>query len=193
MQSPVDPCMYVQNVNQLSIILLWVDNILTASKTEADLMKIKTILNSRLKLIDLGQLSWFLEILFECKNSTIKMNQSRYMEKLLSKFGIADCKPCSTPCKMDIRKTSDKVNLIDSKPYHKIIGSLIYIMVETRPDICYTVTRLSQDLAKPNSFHLMKATHVLRYSKDTINQSLIFKKSQKSLKLEGIVAQIGLI
>ena len=57
-------------------------------------------------------------------------------------------------------KTSDKVNLINNKPY-KIIGSLIYIMVTTRPNICNTVTRLSKDLVKPKSFHLTKAKHVL--------------------------------
>ena len=74
------------------------------------------------------------------------MNQSRYIEKILSKFGMADCKPRSTPCEMDIKKTSDKVNLIDSKPYREIIGSRIYIMVPKRPDICYTVTRLSLDI-----------------------------------------------
>ena len=92
---------------------------------------------------------------------------------------MADCKPHSTPCEIDTKKTSDKVDLIDSKPYHEIIGSLIYIMVTTRPDICYTVTRLSQDLVKTNSFHLMKAKHVSHYLKGTINQLLIFKKSQK--------------
>ena len=53
---------------------------------------------------------------------------------------MADCKPCSTPCEMDITKISDNVNLIDSKPYHEIIGSIIYIMIVTRLDICYTVT-----------------------------------------------------
>ena len=58
-------------------------------------------------------------------------------------------------------------------------------MVATRPDICYTVTRMYEDLAKPNSFHLTRAKHVLRYLKGTINQSLIFKKSQKPLKFEG--------
>ena len=112
------------------------------------------------------------------------MNQSRYIEKILLKFGIADCKPSSTPCEIDIKKIRE-VNLIDSKPYHEIIGSLVYIMVAKRPDICYTVTRLSQDLAKLNSFHLMKAKHILCYLKGTINQSLIFKKLQKPLKLEG--------
>ena len=98
---------------------------------------------------------------------------------------MADYKPHSTPCEMHITKTSNKVDLLDSKPYHEIIGSLIYIMVATRPDICYTVTRLSQDLAKPNSFHLTKAKHALHYLKGTISQSLIFKNSQKPLKLEG--------
>ena len=110
------------------------------------------------------------------------MNQSRYIEKILSKFGMADCKPRSTPCEMDITKTSDEVDLIESKPYCEIIDSLIYIMVATRLDICYTVIRLSQDLAKPNSFHLMRAKHILCYLKCTINKSLIFKKP---LKLEG--------
>ena len=60
-QSPVDPCMDVQNVlNQISIILLWVDNILITSETEADLMQIKTRLKSRFKMTDLGKLFWFL-------------------------------------------------------------------------------------------------------------------------------------
>ena len=98
---------------------------------------------------------------------------------------MADCKPRSTPCETDIRKTSDEVDLIESKPYREIIGSLIYIMVATRADICYKVTRLSQEQAKPNSFHLMQVKHVLCYLKGTINQSLIFKKLQKPLKLEG--------
>ena len=56
-------------------------------------------------------------------------------------------------------------------------------MVATRPDICHTVTWLSQDLTKPNSFHIMKAKHVLCYLKGPINQSLILKKLLKSLKL----------
>ena len=153
MQLPVNPCMYIQNVhNQISIILLWVDDVLIVSKTEADLMWIRTRLNSRFKMTHLGKLSWFLGIQFEIENSTIKMNQSRYFEKI-SKFGMADSKPCSTPCGMDIKKTSDEVDLIDSKSYREIIGSLIYTMVATRPNICYTVTRLSQNLTKPNSFH----------------------------------------
>ena len=57
-----------------------------------------------------------------------------------------------TPCEMDITKTSEEVDLIDSKSYREIIDSLIHIMVATRPDICYTVTRLSQDRANIKFF-----------------------------------------
>ena len=67
---------------------------------------------------------------------------------------MANCKPSSNPCEKDITKKSDEFDLIDCKTYREIIGSLIYIMVATRPDICFTLTRLSKDLTKPNSFHL---------------------------------------
>ena len=50
---------------------------------------------------------------------------------------MADCKPCSTPCEIDIMKTSDEADLIESKPY-EIIDSLIYIMVATGPDMLYS-------------------------------------------------------
>ena len=114
-------------------------------------------------MTDLGKLTWFLGIEFECKNNTIKMNQSSFIEKI-SKFVMADCKPRSTPCEMDITKTSNEVDLIESKPC-EIIASLIYILVATTPDICYSVTSFSQDLEKPFFPHLTKAKHVLRFLK----------------------------
>ena len=82
--------LYVYSKCQQSDIhnLLWVDDISIASKTRADLMKIKAKLNSRFKMSDLGKLSCFLGIQFECKNSTIEMKQSTYFENMLSKFGM---------------------------------------------------------------------------------------------------------
>ena len=74
---------------------------------------------------------------------------------------MAFYKPHSTLWEMALTKTKDKVSLVESKCDREIIGSLKYVMVATRPDICYTVTRLSQDLTKPNSFHLMKAQSII--------------------------------
>ena len=63
---------------------------------------------------------------------------------------MPNCKPRLILCAMDITETIDEVDLIDNKLYRQIIGSLIYIMVATSPNFCFTVTRLSQDRAKPN-------------------------------------------
>ena len=57
------------------------------------------------------------------------MNQSRYIEKILAKFGMADYKPRSTPWEMDITKTSDEVDLINNKPYREIIGKVINLPI----------------------------------------------------------------
>ena len=149
----MDVFMYVQNVHdQISIISLWVDDILTASKTEAHLMQIKTRLNSGFKMTDLGQLSWFLGIQLKCENN-IKMNQSRYIEDIIKVWhGRLQTTPNSMWNGYNGNEWRSWFNR-KSKPY-EIISSLIYIiMVATRPDICETITRLSQDRAKPNSFH----------------------------------------
>ena len=55
---------------------------------------------------------------------TIKINQSSYIKKILSKFNMGDCKPHSTPCKMDKSKISDKVGFIDNRLYWESIGSV---------------------------------------------------------------------
>ena len=92
--------MYVQNINnQISIILLYVDDILIVSKTEADLMKIKLKLYSSSKLMILGNNLGFSEYNLNEKRVLLKINKSRYIKKILSKFYMADYKPCSSHVK----------------------------------------------------------------------------------------------
>ena len=59
------------------------------------------------------------------------------------------------------------------------------MMTGTRPDLCYVMTKLSQNMAKPTELDLNLAKHVLRYLKGTREQSLKFEKSESPLKLTG--------
>ena len=97
---------------------------------------------------DPGVLSCFLGIQFKCESDSIEMNQNKYVERILSKFKRSDCKPKAVPCELGANKASDinesefqNVNL-----YREIVGSLIYLMTCTRPDLCYVVTYLFQHL-----------------------------------------------
>ena len=125
-----------------------IDYILITSKTEVHLMQIKTRLKFRFKMTDLGKLSWFKEY-----NVNVKIILLKWINLDISRrYQNSRLQTTFNLCEMDIMKTSDEADLIDSKPYCEIIGSLIYIMVAARTDICYIVTRLSRDPAKPNSF-----------------------------------------
>ena len=65
------------------------------------------------------------------------------------------------------------------------MGSLIYIMSGTRPDLCYIVTKLSQNMGRPIEANLIAEKHVLQYLKGTTEQSLKFRKGADTLKLLG--------
>ena len=180
------PCVYVKHFeSDVVIILIWVDDIILASSSESLLTEVKENLKSKFHMKDLGALSWFLGINFDFNEGTITMDQRKYIERVLTKFNMSDCKPRTTPCEMGVNKThldnSDK--LTNKKLYQEIVGSLIYVMTCTRPDLSFIVTKLSQHMANPSNVHLCTAKQVLRYLKGTLHHKLSFKKSQDSLKL----------
>jgi hypothetical protein len=87
---------------------------------------------------------------------------------LLEKHKLLDCKPRATPCEMGINKLEESSEPADPTLYRGIVGSLIYAMNSTRPDLCYFVTFLSQFMSNPQLCHLTIAKHVLRYIKGCI-------------------------
>ena len=84
---------------------------------------------------------------------------------------MSDCKPKAIPCDPGIVKmTNDNSKeLDDPKLYRKIVGSLIYVMTGTRPDLCYVITKLSQHMARPTQARLGLTKHILRYINGTLN------------------------
>ena len=136
---------------------------------------------------DLGKLSWFLGIEFKCENGSIEMNQTKYLEKVLKRFKMEDCKPRATPCDVGSNniQSDDSKELGDALLYREIVGSLIYCMSITRPDLCYVVTKLSQHMVNPTKAHLGMAKQVLRYIKGTLDYGLKFQKSDVPLELSG--------
>ncbi|KAF2344468.1 Reverse transcriptase RNA-dependent DNA polymerase [Trinorchestia longiramus] len=125
---------------------------------------------------------------FVVKQDSIEMKQSKYVEKILSKFRMSDCNPKSILCdpsanKLDV--SSDSKNLCDPKLFREIVGSLIYLMTCTRPDICYVVTLLSQHLTRPTNAHLNLCKYVLKYLKGTILFGLKFVISEDPMQITG--------
>ena len=111
-QSLADPCVYHKNESESKVIVIvWVDDIIIGASNEALLNNVKSALNNRFKMKDMGQLAWFLGIEFKCNGDhgdSIEMNQTKYLEKLLRRFNMADCKPKVTPCDLGANKIKDE-------------------------------------------------------------------------------------
>ena len=180
-QSLADTCVYTRhNESEMTIMIIWVDDITVASNSLSTVDAIKKCLRYKLKMKDLGEISCFLGIKFTREGDVIKMDQSRYVENMLIKFDMQNCKPRVSPCEEGLNKIIDEdSDLADVKLYRQIVGSLIYVMVAKRPDLCFVVNKLSQYMVKPTVTHLAMAKHVLRYLKGTTDHCLTFKKSEK--------------
>ena len=62
---------------------------------------------------------------------------------------MQDCKPCDP----NVHFSASDDRIVDVTGYRELIGSLIYAMTCTRPDICWIVAKLSQYLSKPTAEH----------------------------------------
>lgn len=187
-QSLADNCVYTKITEKSKVIVIvWVDDIIIASDSEEKLESVKEFLSRKFKMKDLNEISWFLGIEFKHENGCITMNQAKYIMKLLERFQMTDCKPKATPCNSDVVKLKDEDStyMEDPRLYREIVGSLIYIMTGTRPDLCYVVTKLSQHMSKPTKAHLILAKNALKYLKGTLKYGLKFEKANENLNLIG--------
>ncbi|KAF7835572.1 Copia protein [Senna tora] len=158
-------------------ILVYVDDILITGNDSSYLKEFVRRLNSTFALKDLGSLYYFLGFEVQRDASGIYLNQSKYILDLLKKFKMADCAMAPTPMVTGRKFTSGKGKLIeDPYLYRRAMGSLQYL-TNTRPDIAFAVSKLSQFLAQPTKTHFQGVKR-FRYLKGTSELSLHFKPSR---------------
>lgn len=131
---------------------------------------------------DLGRLNNFLGMDFSQSDGCVKVSQKRYVEKILERFDMQECRVRDTPCDQKLDYTEDAPKMVDVKKYREAVGSLIYLTTCTRPDLCFVVSKLSQYFAEPTDWVTVK--HVLRYLRGTADNQLCFRKSSEKLGLQ---------
>ena len=180
-QNPADNCQYTkENQNEKVIVIVWVDDLIIAGNNEEVVKCVKRMLTERFKMKDLGRLNYFLGIDFSQSEGQVTMTQERYANKILSRFGMKDCKPRETPCESKLEFSDNAEKLADSRIYREAVGSLVYLATCTRPDLSFVVSKLSQHLAEPSEEHWNTVKHVFRYLRGTTDRGLCFKKDHKN-------------
>ena len=93
------------------------------------------------------------------KGSLIHIDQCAYLKTMLQRCRVQDAKTAATPLPAGyVPLPSDgTANPVLRSRYQTVIGSLLYLMLGTRPDIAFAVTKLAQFAANPLKEHLDKA------------------------------------
>ena len=74
-----------------------------------------------------------------------------------------------------------------SVPYSSAIGSVMYTMICTRPDLAHSISLLSKYMSNPGRSHWEALKWLLRYIKGTVNEGLVYHSSKKGVELTGFV------
>ena len=125
---------------------------------------------------DTGKVTEFLGMKVTCEGEKIKLDQIKYLKKLLDCFNMTNAKIASTPLPAGYTPSENKnpINQIICQKYQAVIRSLLYLMLSTRPDIAYVVIKMSQFSANPSQEHLDKAMHIICYLVGTQNYAIVF-------------------
>src|SRR4051812_21688763 len=162
--SECDKCVYIKENKEGYILLcLYVDDMLIIGSNDKIIKSTKDMLNSKFDMKDMGLADVILGIKITRTSDGISLNQSHYVDKILEKFNKGDTYEVRTPIDPNQHLLKNKVENVSQVEYSRIIGSLMYLMSCTRPDIAYTVGKLSRYTSNPGSNHWKAITRVLRY------------------------------
>ncbi|KAI4346140.1 hypothetical protein L6164_013215 [Bauhinia variegata] len=165
------------------ILLLYVDDMLIIGHDTKEIGDLKKELSKSFAMKDLGVAKQILgmKIIRDRKNGKLWLSQQKYIEKVLERFNMGNAKPVGTPLAGHF-KLSKKQCLtgkigreeMEKVPYAFVVGSLMYAMVCTRPDIAHAVGVVSRYLSNPGKEHWQAVKWILRYLRGTFRFCLCF-------------------
>jgi len=190
--SKYDPCLYYRKKSLIIIyLLLYVDDVILTGNCLRELEIIKKQLQSKFQMSDLGKCQFVLGIELIESETSRSLSQQRYINDILNRFEMQDCKPASTPINISEKitlhqcpKTNEEILDMKNIPYREAVGSLMHLMVSSRPDLAYAVGYVARFMENPGKVHWIAVKRIMRYLKGTKDYAITFKKNVP-LKLEG--------
>ncbi|KAI1005121.1 hypothetical protein K3495_g3097 [Podosphaera aphanis] len=139
-----DPCVFV-HPTEIVFISIYVDDILIFGPDNDFRQHLKTSIGNDFDCKDLGDAKYILGLKIIIHSSGIRISQQGYSKKILKRFGFTNAHKVGTPLNPNVTlfKGTEEERLENVKEYQAIVGSLMYLVIGSRPDLAYTVTLLS--------------------------------------------------
>ena len=172
--------------NGSTIIAIYVDDILLAGPNKEEIQGIKGKLHERFEITDLGACSYYLGMIVtrDRANRILRLGQAGYVQKFITEHGMWESKGTPTPMgteKYQAAEEDFQATEASRTAYQSTVGSLMYAMLDTRPDIAYAVSIMSRYGSNPNKAHWKAVKRIFRYLRQTVDYQLVFRGDLKSL------------
>lgn len=180
--SKSDNSLFIRKTNtSITYLLAYVDDIILTSSSNVELKQLITLLNKEFALKDLGDLHYFLGIhVTRPTSGQLHLCQHKYITDLLHKVNMLEAKPQPTPMAAGTKLTLDDTTKFDNPTlYRATVGALQYVCL-TRPDIAFSVNKVSQFMHCPLLHHWQAVKRILRYLAGSTTMGLLLTKSSNT-------------
>lgn len=186
-----ESCVYKKfSGSALVFLVLYVDDILLIGNDIPMLHSVRTWLGNSFSMKDLGEAAYILgiKIYRDRSRKLIGLSQSTYIDKILYRYNMQDSKRGFLPMqhglalsKTQCPQTQDERDRMSRIPYASAIGSIMYAMLCTRPDISYAISIASRFQFDPGESHWTVVKNILKYLRRTKEMFLVYGREQDLL------------
>jgi hypothetical protein len=175
-----DPCIYV-NEDYTIMVLTYVDDCIISTLKVDDYESLVTEIEKFYKLGEKGPLREFLGISIENTTKGIFLSQRHYVERFIEKYEVQSDPSIETPMVERFNAKKDPNDeLYEDFEIRRKIGSLMYLMICTRPDISFAVGKLGRYTNHPSKTICIACDHLLKYVLNTIDLGISIIKENNS-------------
>ena len=168
-------------------LVLYVDDILLIGNNKKMLSSVRTWLSSQFEMKDMGDAGHILgiKVLRNRGKKMLCLSQESYIETVLRRFSMQDAKKGFLPFRHGIQlsqemcpKTASEIAEMRRIPYASAVGSLMYAMLCTRPDICFAVGMVARYQSNPGQGHWTAVKNILKYLNRTKDYVLVYNAAE---------------
>src|SRR5215213_1502975 len=158
-----DSCVFIHKTEEM-IVSVYVDDLVFYELDQSMIARLIKELEKQFEVKNLENAMWLLKIHIEYYEDDITLSQTAYIEKLLRQYDMKKFNPVSTSMIENIKLSRESIEeqIEDLSYYQSIVGSIMYVIIETRFDLTFIITLLSQYNSCFNNQHLTVTKHTLR-------------------------------
>jgi hypothetical protein len=193
-RSKSDVCVYFKGdrANKM-IMMIYVDDIIIASKHDALLEETTQLIKSRFNM-ESDALHYYvgMQIAFNDTNNTVKVCQTNYIKRICQRVNKTSVTSMSTPMTTSnkLRKEENEQDEPMFTEYRSHVSSIMYAALLSRPDVTYPTNVCARYMGNPGQQHMNAVMRIYEYLYSTADKVIQYKQPDEPEMVNRLVCYV---